>query len=157
MSLSVIVADCVLLHCTKNKDVYQRIKELELKEEEVEHIGLDVDNSMAPTARMAPIRIWVYTLCKKRAKIKIFKINILLNVYLTPLLKHSIQIKHLVENKKQYTFGEQFFHRNTVLFCSDFYKLHIKKFNRLKINKIHNISNKMYVEVLKWQRLKLSQ
>jgi hypothetical protein len=33
MSLSVLVADCFLLHCTKNKDLYQRIKEFDLKEE----------------------------------------------------------------------------------------------------------------------------
>jgi hypothetical protein len=38
MSLSVIAADCVLLHCTKNRDFYQRIKELELKEEDVQNI-----------------------------------------------------------------------------------------------------------------------
>jgi hypothetical protein len=31
MSLSVIIADCVLLHCTKNRDLYQRIKEYDLK------------------------------------------------------------------------------------------------------------------------------
>lgn len=33
MSLSVIVADCVMLHCTKNKSLYQKIKELDLNEE----------------------------------------------------------------------------------------------------------------------------
>lgn len=32
MSISVIVADCVMLHCTKKKDLYQKIKEFDLKE-----------------------------------------------------------------------------------------------------------------------------
>ena len=31
MSLSVIVADCVMLHCTSNKKFYQEIKELDVK------------------------------------------------------------------------------------------------------------------------------
>jgi hypothetical protein len=35
MSLSVIIADCVMLHCTKNKSLYQKIKELDVKEEEI--------------------------------------------------------------------------------------------------------------------------
>lgn len=31
MSISVIIADCVLLNCTKNKKFYQEIKELDVK------------------------------------------------------------------------------------------------------------------------------
>lgn len=34
MSISVIVADCVMLHCTKKKSLYQKIKEFDLKERE---------------------------------------------------------------------------------------------------------------------------
>lgn len=34
MSISVIVADCVMLHCTKKKSLYQKIKEFDLKEKE---------------------------------------------------------------------------------------------------------------------------
>ena len=42
MSLSVIIADCVMLHCTKNKSLYQKIKELDLKDDvENEVIQLD--------------------------------------------------------------------------------------------------------------------
>jgi hypothetical protein len=33
MSLSVIIADCVMLHCTKNKSLYQKIKELDIKDD----------------------------------------------------------------------------------------------------------------------------
>lgn len=33
MSISVIVADCVMLHCTKNKTLYQKIKEGEIKKD----------------------------------------------------------------------------------------------------------------------------
>jgi hypothetical protein len=33
MSISVIVADCVMLHCTKEKKLYQKMKELDIKEE----------------------------------------------------------------------------------------------------------------------------
>lgn len=34
MSISVIVADCVMLHCTKKKSLYQKIKEFDLKEKD---------------------------------------------------------------------------------------------------------------------------
>lgn len=43
MSLSVIVADCVLLHCTKKKRLYQEIKELDINtviENRVESVRL---------------------------------------------------------------------------------------------------------------------
>ncbi|CAF0949069.1 unnamed protein product [Brachionus calyciflorus] len=33
MSISVIIADCVMLHCTKNKTLYQKIKEGEVKKD----------------------------------------------------------------------------------------------------------------------------
>jgi uncharacterized membrane protein YhiD involved in acid resistance len=33
MSLSVIIADCVMLHCTKNKSLYQKIKELDIEDD----------------------------------------------------------------------------------------------------------------------------
>lgn len=33
MSISVIVADCVMLHCTKEKMLYQKIKEYDLNKE----------------------------------------------------------------------------------------------------------------------------
>ena len=33
MSISVIIADCVMLHCTKNKTLYQIIKEGEVKKD----------------------------------------------------------------------------------------------------------------------------
>ena len=48
MSLSVIVADCVMLHCTKNKSLYQKIKELDLKDDlneiPLEEVGEDDKN-----------------------------------------------------------------------------------------------------------------
>ena len=33
MSISVIIADCVMLHCTKKKKLYQKIKEIEIIED----------------------------------------------------------------------------------------------------------------------------
>jgi P2X purinoceptor 4 len=36
MSFSVIIADCVLLHCTKKKKYYQEIKELDVREKDEE-------------------------------------------------------------------------------------------------------------------------
>jgi hypothetical protein len=54
MSLSVLIADCVLLHCTKNKNIYQRIKELELNEKDVQEIELDEVEATEP---VSPIRI----------------------------------------------------------------------------------------------------
>lgn len=33
MSLSVLMADCVMLHCTKQKKLYQQVKELEVKKD----------------------------------------------------------------------------------------------------------------------------
>jgi len=30
MSISVIVADCVMLHCTKDKKLYQQVKEIKV-------------------------------------------------------------------------------------------------------------------------------
>lgn len=41
MSLSVIVADCVMLHCTKNKSLYQKIKELDIKDDINNQIELE--------------------------------------------------------------------------------------------------------------------
>ena len=42
LSISVIIADFVMLHCAKNKSLYQKIKELDLKDEvENEVIQLD--------------------------------------------------------------------------------------------------------------------
>ncbi len=32
MSLTVIIADCVMLHCTKDKKIFQKMKELDLKD-----------------------------------------------------------------------------------------------------------------------------
>jgi hypothetical protein len=33
MSISILIADCVMLNCTKEKDVFKKMKELDLKEE----------------------------------------------------------------------------------------------------------------------------
>ena len=33
MSISVIIADCVMLHCTKKKKFYQKIKEIDIGED----------------------------------------------------------------------------------------------------------------------------
>jgi hypothetical protein len=41
MSLSVIIADCVMLHCTKNKSLYQKIKELDIKDDEIPMDDID--------------------------------------------------------------------------------------------------------------------
>jgi hypothetical protein len=30
MSMTVLLADCIMLHCTKNRKVYQQLKELDL-------------------------------------------------------------------------------------------------------------------------------
>ena len=43
MSISVIVADCVMLHCTKKKKFYQQIKELDANECD----DPNVDNAVA--------------------------------------------------------------------------------------------------------------
>lgn len=32
MSVSVIITDCIMLNCTKEKKLYQKVKELEVKE-----------------------------------------------------------------------------------------------------------------------------
>ena len=35
MSLTVIIADCVMLHCTKDKKIFQKMKELDLKDNSI--------------------------------------------------------------------------------------------------------------------------
>jgi hypothetical protein len=33
MSISILIADCVMLNCTKEKDIFKKMKELDIKEE----------------------------------------------------------------------------------------------------------------------------
>jgi len=42
MSISVIVADCVMLHCTKDKKLYQQVKKLKVDE------SINVDSTDEP-------------------------------------------------------------------------------------------------------------
>jgi len=46
MSLSVIIADCVMLHCTKDRNFFKKMKEFDLKE------GISI-----PTEIISPLHI----------------------------------------------------------------------------------------------------
>ena len=47
MSLSVIIADCVMLYCTKNKSLYQKIKEINVKDSK-KHRAISEHNNANP-------------------------------------------------------------------------------------------------------------
>jgi hypothetical protein len=42
MSLSVIIADCVMLHCTKDRNFFKKMKEFDLKE------GISIPTDVIP-------------------------------------------------------------------------------------------------------------
>lgn len=46
MSLSVVVADCVMLHCTKKKKLYQQVKELEVNKDDIGDEMPEVNDSL---------------------------------------------------------------------------------------------------------------
>jgi hypothetical protein len=44
MSLTVIIADCVMLHCTKDKKIFQKMKELDLKDTSISSLADEPTN-----------------------------------------------------------------------------------------------------------------
>lgn len=52
MSLSVIIADCVMLHCTKDRNFFKKMKELDLKEDAPVDENISSSNSLIKTQRV---------------------------------------------------------------------------------------------------------